>query len=26
VTTAGGNYSTGRGDPRQFQIGLRVFF
>jgi len=26
VTTAGGNYSTGRGDPRQFQIGLRLFF
>jgi hypothetical protein len=26
VTTAGGNYGTGRGDPRQFQIGLKVFF
>jgi hypothetical protein len=26
VTTAGGNYNTGRGDPRQFQIGLRLFF
>jgi hypothetical protein len=26
VTTAGGDYGTGRGDPRQFQIGLRLFF
>jgi len=26
VTTAGGDYNTGRGDPRQFQIGLRLFF
>ncbi len=26
VTTAGGNYNTGRGDPRQFQIGMRIFF
>ena len=26
VTTAGGNYGTGRGDPRQFQFALRVFF
>jgi hypothetical protein len=26
VTTAGGNYSTGRGDPRQFQVGLKLYF
>ena len=26
VTTAGGNYNTGRGDPRQFQIGMRLYF
>ena len=26
VTTAGGDYGTGSGDPRQFQIGLRLFF
>jgi hypothetical protein len=26
VTTAGGNYGTGRGDPRQFQVSARVFF
>ena len=26
VTTAGGNYGTGRGDPRQFQLSARTFF
>jgi hypothetical protein len=26
VTTAGGNYGNGHGDPRQFEFSLKAFF